>query len=95
MNDEGESLDFDTDLANEITHYALDLIEDFPEESKSEIIMEALVIAISKIMLAHRIMNPQITHKQIIEQVFFKIKSDFNKRAGADDFIMPEEILIN
>ncbi len=92
---EGSEYDFDDDIANEITSYALDLIEDFPEETKSEIILDALIHALSKAMLGHRILNPQITHRKLIDQVFYKLREQFHKRAGAEDFCKTPDELMN
>lgn len=85
-NDEGLNYDFNLDLAQELVEYAMEMLENFPASERDDIVIDVLISSLSGMLLAYKIMNPNFTHKQLLDSACMKLKQDFFLKAGRDDF---------
>lgn len=84
--EEGVYETFEEELASELVGYGLDLLDNFPASEKDDILIAVMIEALGGLLLAYKIMNPTISHKQILDEVCMKIKQDFFSKAGKEDF---------
>lgn len=93
--EEGIDYDFEKDLSDEAVLYILDMIADFPDESKDDILIDVLLEALAGALMGFKLMNPQFTQKQILDQALFKLRSKFHNKAGLQDFDAQDLLCIN
>lgn len=91
MSDDNET-SFEMNAAGELVDLALDLVQDFEEEDKDAVIMEILTEAVSGILLAQKIMNPNFSDTVLLAECFDKIRDKFRSKNVNQVLSKPEEI---
>jgi hypothetical protein len=83
--------DFEDDMAKEISQLGMELLENYPAAEQLDMLIDIMVRALSGQLLAFKIINPNFTHKQLLEEVCLKLKQDFFLKAGRDDFVIDRD----
>lgn len=91
MSDETDT-PFEMSAAGELVDLALELVEDFEEEDKDSVILEILTEAVSGILIAQKIMNPNLNDNFLLSECFDKIRAKYRIRNVNQILAKPEEV---
>lgn len=71
----------DEEYAKEIVDFAMDLLSHIPPNELDDALLSVFVESLSGIMVAFKIMNPNFTDRQILDQICDQIKMSYIKKA--------------
>ena len=71
----------DEEYAKEIVDFAMDLLSHIPSNELDDALLSVFVESLSGIMVAFKIMNPNFTDRQILDQICDQIKMSYIKKA--------------
>lgn len=92
-NDADEYLDLNwtNDMAQETCDFIMDTLKHMDAQEKFEVTLQVLTSALAGTLLAYKLINPQWSHKQLLDEMTDKVKMDFFRKAGGSDFTIDAE----
>lgn len=92
--EDGVDGDFVEAIARELLDTGLDIVEDIPDSEKDDILLVAFSLAVANLAVGFRVLNPNYSHTQILNQLCDRIKSEYVTKVGIED-TGPSNDLVN
>lgn len=90
--DDREEMSFEMKAAGELIDLALDIVEEFEEDEKDDIILDILTEAVSGILVAQKIMHPNFRDELLLSQAFDKIRMKYKSKNCHVVLLSPDDI---